>query len=72
MYDCFQEDAKNNFIQLQHAYEILKDDERRKKYDDFGVFACQFTNAVQVGKAKILQNSLPRTSTTRIPSRQKT
>lgn len=31
-----EEDAKNNFIQLQHAYEILKDDERRKKYDDFG------------------------------------
>uniref|UniRef100_A0A3B0MXD2 DnaJ domain containing protein, putative n=1 Tax=Theileria annulata TaxID=5874 RepID=A0A3B0MXD2_THEAN len=31
-----QEDAKNHFVQLKHAYEILKDDHKRKNYDEFG------------------------------------
>ncbi|GIX64447.1 DnaJ protein, putative [Babesia caballi] len=31
-----REKATSSFVQLQHAYEILKDAERRKKYDDFG------------------------------------
>ncbi|GFE54658.1 hypothetical protein protein, putative [Babesia ovis] len=31
-----REKAKASFIQLQHAYDILKDDERREKYDKYG------------------------------------
>ncbi|CDR95208.1 DnaJ protein, putative [Babesia bigemina] len=31
-----REKASASFVQLQHAYEILKDEERRKQYDDFG------------------------------------
>ncbi|GBE61577.1 domain containing protein, putative [Babesia ovata] len=31
-----REKAAASFVQLQHAYEILKDEERRKQYDDFG------------------------------------
>ncbi|AFZ81096.1 hypothetical protein BEWA_005040 [Theileria equi strain WA] len=29
-------EAKTHFIQLQHAYDILKDDEKRKNYDLYG------------------------------------
>ncbi|UKK02534.1 hypothetical protein MACK_002627 [Theileria orientalis] len=31
-----RENAKNHFVQLQHAYEILRDEEKRKNYDVFG------------------------------------
>nr|BAN64927.1 DnaJ protein, putative [Babesia bovis] len=31
-----REKAKNSFLQLQHAYEILRDDESRANYDNFG------------------------------------
>ncbi|ORM40722.1 Chaperone protein dnaJ 6 [Babesia sp. Xinjiang] len=31
-----REKATTSFLQLQHAYEILKDEEKREKYDKFG------------------------------------